>query len=122
MFDQRLITQILCPRCNIRLFSKIPGLERRCACNRTAISRRRCLPRNCSRGSTREWFDFSAEYVSITNSTVGVIDMDIYGAFQVCTIAVMASPLTVRLSRTYFSYRGSNIVFFWTALVLAGKQ
>jgi len=58
----------------------------------------------------------------MTNSALGVVDMDIYGAFQACTIAVMASPLTVRLSRTYFSSRGITIIFLWTGLILSGEQ
>jgi len=48
--------------------------------------------------------------------------MDIYGAFQACSIGILASPLTVRLSRTYFSNRGRNAIFLWTALILTGKH
>ncbi|KAF9731965.1 hypothetical protein PMIN03_000083 [Paraphaeosphaeria minitans] len=50
----------------------------------------------------------------------GVVDMDIYGAFQVCSIAILAAPLTVRLSKTYFYDPGRNLIFLWTGLILAG--
>src|SRR4051812_20490359 len=46
--------------------------------------------------------------------------MDIFGAFQFCSIAILAAPLTVRLSRTYFYDPGRNIIFLWTILILAG--
>ncbi|KAJ4295637.1 hypothetical protein N0V90_007650 [Kalmusia sp. IMI 367209] len=59
--------------------------------------------------------------VTTTNlCTPGVVDMDIYGAFQLCSIGILAAPLTVRLSRTYFYDPGRNIIFVWTALILAG--
>ncbi|KAF2248321.1 hypothetical protein BU26DRAFT_331408 [Trematosphaeria pertusa] len=50
----------------------------------------------------------------------GAVDMDIYGAFQLCSIGILAAPLTVRLSRTYFYDPGRNIIFLWTLLILAG--
>ncbi|KAH7390916.1 hypothetical protein DE146DRAFT_618728 [Phaeosphaeria sp. MPI-PUGE-AT-0046c] len=50
----------------------------------------------------------------------GVVDMDVFGAFQICAIAILAAPLTVRLSRTYFYDPGRNIIFLWTILILAG--
>jgi len=46
--------------------------------------------------------------------------MDIFGAFQFCSIAILAAPLTVRLSRTYFYDPGRNIIFLWTILILTG--
>jgi hypothetical protein len=46
--------------------------------------------------------------------------MDVFGAFQFCSIAILAAPLTVRLSRTYFYDPGRNIIFLWTILILAG--
>jgi hypothetical protein len=46
--------------------------------------------------------------------------MDVFGAFQFCAIAILAAPLTVRLSRTYFYDPGRNIIFLWTVLILAG--
>ncbi|KAI0172675.1 hypothetical protein GGR52DRAFT_417172 [Hypoxylon sp. FL1284] len=48
------------------------------------------------------------------------VDMDIYGAFQFCSIGILAAPLTVRLSRTYFYDPGRNIIFLWSGVVLAG--
>lgn len=46
--------------------------------------------------------------------------MDVYGAFQLCTIGVLTAPVTVRLSRTYFNNPGRDIIFLWTGLLLAG--
>lgn len=56
----------------------------------------------------------------LTSTILGVVDMDIYGAFQVCSIGILAAPLTVRLSRTYFYDPGRNIIFLWTILILMG--
>jgi hypothetical protein len=50
----------------------------------------------------------------------GAVDMDVYGAFQFCTIGILAAPLTVRRSRTYFNDPGRNMIFLWTVLILAG--
>lgn len=51
----------------------------------------------------------------------GAVDMDVYGAFQLCSIGILAAPVTVRLSRTYFFDPGRNIIFLWTGLILAGE-
>ncbi|OTA75906.1 hypothetical protein M434DRAFT_26096 [Hypoxylon sp. CO27-5] len=50
----------------------------------------------------------------------GAVDMDVYGAFQFCSIGILAAPLTVRISRTYFYDPGRNIIFLWTGIILAG--
>ncbi|EKV19577.1 Transcription factor [Penicillium digitatum] len=50
----------------------------------------------------------------------GAVDMDVYGAFQLCAIGILAAPATVRLSQTYFNNPGRNIIFLWTLLLLAG--
>ena len=50
----------------------------------------------------------------------GAVDMDVYGAFQLCAIGVLAAPVTVRLSRTYFEDPGRNTIFVWSTIVLAG--
>ncbi|KAJ5242738.1 uncharacterized protein N7469_001065 [Penicillium citrinum] len=50
----------------------------------------------------------------------GAIDMDVYGAFQLCSIGILAAPVTVKLSKTYFNNPGRNIIFLWTGLLLAG--
>lgn len=47
--------------------------------------------------------------------------MDVFGAFQLCSIGILAAPVTVRLSKTYFDAPGRNIIFLWTGLILAGK-
>ncbi|KAF1851414.1 uncharacterized protein K460DRAFT_271768 [Cucurbitaria berberidis CBS 394.84] len=57
--------------------------------------------------------------LAATNVT-GAVDMDLYGAFQLCSIGILAAPLTVRLSRTYFFDPGRNIIFLWTILILCG--
>jgi hypothetical protein len=54
------------------------------------------------------------------HSVTGAVDMDIYGAFQLCTIGILAAPTTVRLSRTYQDAPGRNTIFLWTGLVVAG--
>lgn len=48
------------------------------------------------------------------------VDMDVYGAFQLCAIGILAGPVTVRLSTTYFNDPGRNIIFLWTGLIFAG--
>ena len=52
----------------------------------------------------------------------GAVDMDVYGAFQLCSIGILAAPVTVRLSRTYFYNPGRNTIFLWTLLILAGEN
>jgi hypothetical protein len=51
---------------------------------------------------------------------LGAVDMDVYGAFQLCTIGILTAPPTVRLSTTYFNNPGRDIIFLWTGLLLAG--
>ncbi|EFX06539.1 hypothetical protein CMQ_6860 [Grosmannia clavigera kw1407] len=48
------------------------------------------------------------------------VDLDVYGAFQFCAIGILAAPVTVRLSSTYFFSPGRNTIFLWTGMVLAG--
>ncbi|OJD27730.1 hypothetical protein ACJ73_00877 [Blastomyces percursus] len=50
----------------------------------------------------------------------GAVDMDIYGAFQLCSIGILTAPVAVRVSSTYFFNPGRNIIFLWTILILAG--
>lgn len=52
----------------------------------------------------------------------GAVDMDIYGAFQLCAIGILAAPVTVRLSQTYFDKPGRNAIFLWTGIIVAGKS
>lgn len=52
---------------------------------------------------------------------IGAVDMDVYGAFQLCSLGILAGPVTVRLSKTYFDAPGRNIIFLWTGIILAGK-
>ncbi|KAL6699769.1 hypothetical protein J3F84DRAFT_345087 [Trichoderma pleuroticola] len=50
------------------------------------------------------------------------VDMDVYGAFQMCAIGTLAVPLMVKLSRSYeySTYIGRRIMFMWAGLVLTG--
>ncbi|KAM0719432.1 hypothetical protein Q7P37_005337 [Cladosporium fusiforme] len=48
------------------------------------------------------------------------VDLDIYGAFQLCALGILAAPLTARISRTYFNNPGRNIIFLWFGLIFAG--
>ncbi|KAJ5445130.1 Transcription factor [Penicillium cf. griseofulvum] len=50
----------------------------------------------------------------------GAVDMDVYGAFQLCSIGILTAPATVRLSKTYFNNPGRDIIFLWTVLLLVG--
>ncbi|KAJ4393627.1 hypothetical protein N0V93_002840 [Gnomoniopsis smithogilvyi] len=50
----------------------------------------------------------------------GAVDMDVYGAFQICAIGVLAGPATVKISQTYFNTPGRNLIFLWTGMVLSG--
>ncbi|KAH8807502.1 hypothetical protein F5884DRAFT_674608 [Xylogone sp. PMI_703] len=50
----------------------------------------------------------------------GAVDMDVFGAFQLCSIGILAGPITARLSRTYFIAPGRDIIYLWTGLILAG--
>ncbi|KAK8112343.1 uncharacterized protein PG998_008800 [Apiospora kogelbergensis] len=52
---------------------------------------------------------------------LGAVDMDVYGAFQLCSIGILAAPVTVRWSKTYFYDPARNLIFLWTGLILAGK-
>lgn len=48
------------------------------------------------------------------------VDMDIYGAFQLCAIGVLVAPVAATLSRTYFKNPGRNAIVLWSLLVVAG--
>ncbi|KAF4627265.1 hypothetical protein G7Y89_g10890 [Cudoniella acicularis] len=50
----------------------------------------------------------------------GAVDMDIYGAFQLCSIGILTAPIIVKLSRTYFYDLCRSSIFLWTGLMLAG--
>ncbi|KFX87620.1 hypothetical protein V490_08122 [Pseudogymnoascus sp. VKM F-3557] len=52
--------------------------------------------------------------------TGGGVDMDIFGAFQLCSIGILAAPVTVKVSGTYFNDPGRNAIFVWTGLILSG--
>lgn len=47
--------------------------------------------------------------------------MDVYGAFQLCAIGILAAPVTAMKSNTYFFEPGRNAIFLWTVLLLAGE-
>ena len=48
------------------------------------------------------------------------VDMDIYGAFQLCAVGVLVAPVAATLSRTYFKNPGRNAIVIWSLLVVAG--
>lgn len=50
------------------------------------------------------------------------VDMDVYGAFQLCSIAILVAPMTVKISETYNKTRGSNTIFLWAGLILSGEH
>lgn len=47
--------------------------------------------------------------------------MDVFGAFQLCSIGILAAPVTVKVSGTYFNDPGRNAIFVWTGLILSGR-
>lgn len=57
---------------------------------------------------------------SEANMPEDAVDMDIFGAFQLCAIGILAAPVTVMLSKTYFNDPGRNTIFLWTFLLLIG--
>ena len=59
--------------------------------------------------------------LSCLTIVLGKVDMDLYGALQLCSIGILTAPVTARLSKTYFNNPGRNTIFAWTVLVLAGK-
>ncbi len=65
-------------------------------------------------------YPVTAALLAVSNTVLGAVDLDIYGAFQLCTIGILTAPATVRLSNTYFNNPGRNVLFIWTMLVLAG--
>jgi hypothetical protein len=50
----------------------------------------------------------------------GAVDMDVYGAFQMCSLGMLAVPITLKMSKTYFNNPARSTIFLWTALILAG--
>ncbi|RSL91315.1 hypothetical protein CDV31_015487 [Fusarium ambrosium] len=48
------------------------------------------------------------------------VDMDIFGAFHLCSIGIIVAPLTIMMSKTYFEDPGRNTIFLWTFLQLVG--
>ena len=96
------------------------GVLGRCS----AAARCRLPARPRARLAARKWSDLpiclAIAVPQPLTCILGVVDMDIYGAFQICSIAILAAPLTVRMSKTYFYDPGRNLIFLWTALTLAG--
>jgi len=61
--------------------------------------------------------------VRVTDAVrIGAVDLDIFGAFQIIAIGVLAAPITIRYSRTYMNLPGKNLVFVWILLNLAGQS
>lgn len=48
------------------------------------------------------------------------VDLDIYGAFQLCAVGVLVAPVSAALSRTYFTNPGRNAIVGWALLVVTG--
>jgi len=65
---------------------------------------------------------FNVTVLTAVPCSSGAVDLDIYGAFQACCIGILAAPITVKLSKTYFNDPGRNTIFLWTILILAGEQ
>lgn len=52
--------------------------------------------------------------------TPGAVDMDVFGAFQLCSIGILAIPVMSMLSQRYYD-PGRNLIFLWIILILAGE-
>ncbi|EHK27109.1 uncharacterized protein TRIVIDRAFT_6301, partial [Trichoderma virens Gv29-8] len=50
------------------------------------------------------------------------VDMDIYGAFQMCSLGTLVVPLMIKLTKSheFSTHTGRRIMFIWAGLVLAG--
>ncbi|KAI1339278.1 hypothetical protein F5Y15DRAFT_83945 [Xylariaceae sp. FL0016] len=48
------------------------------------------------------------------------IDLDLYGSLQVCSLGILAAPLTVETSSIYYSKPGRSTMLLWTCLIFAG--
>ncbi len=38
-----------------------------------------------------------------------------------CSMGMLAAPVTLKVSKTYFSNPARNTIFLWTGLILAGQ-
>ena len=56
----------------------------------------------------------------LTSTFLGAVDLDVFGAWQLCSIAIIAVPTTLRISGTYFKSAGRNLIFLWTVLLISG--
>lgn len=56
----------------------------------------------------------------LTSTFLGAVDLDVFGAWQLCSIAIIAVPTTLRISGTYFNSAGRNLIFLWTVLLISG--
>jgi hypothetical protein len=46
--------------------------------------------------------------------------MDIFGSFEMLALGMLAAPITLKVSKTYFNDPARNTIFLWSALILAG--
>ena len=127
-----LLGQVLCPCRGLRAGSQEGMAEERLSGSSAYPSRRRRHPRRGSRHcacrryvpaevamhtQTKDMHDPGFAKLILPDK----VDMDVYGAFQLCSIGILAAPVTVRLSSTYWNNSGRNIIFVWTSLILAGE-
>lgn len=53
----------------------------------------------------------------------GAVDMDIYGAFHVCSIGLLSIPLALRLVKTSGKeMRKNHVIALWLGLIVAGRH
>jgi hypothetical protein len=82
-----------------------------------------CTPRHRARVLPREWLVHTQPQDTLqhlTTTFLGAVDLDIFGAWQLCSIAIIAVPTTLRISGTYFKAAGRNLIFVWTILLISG--
>jgi hypothetical protein len=53
--------------------------------------------------------------------TPGAVDMDVYGALQLCLIGILAIPVRSKLSKRNLNDSGRSVIFLWIILILAGE-
>jgi hypothetical protein len=62
------------------------------------------------------------DFIIPVDVALGAVDMDVYGAFQMCSLGMLAAPITIKFSKTYFNDPARNTIFLWAGLILAGEQ
>ena len=119
--------QVLCSRSHLRVSTKGRVAKKCLSCGCAVGTVDWCTPWHRARVLPREWsvptqLQDIIHGISqrLTNTLLGAVDLDIFGAWQLCSIAIIAVPTTLRISGTYFNSAGRNLIFVWTVLLISG--